>query len=79
MLETILYSTLCYFFLLTLLLILVLEFVPGSGKTEQLLYDSHTYYRISVTEKWVCTEQKCYKDGSHSTDTLIFLIRKTSP
>jgi len=57
----------------------VLEFVPGSGKTEQLLYDSHTYYRISVTEKWVCTEQKCYKDGSHSTDTLIFLIRKTSP
>jgi len=53
----------------------VLEFVPGSGKTEQLLYDSHTYYRISVTEKWVCTEQKCYKDGSHSTDTLIFLIK----
>ncbi len=53
--------------------------VCSSGKTQQLLYDSHTYYRIGVTEKWVCTEQKCYKDGSHSTDTLIFLIRKTSP
>jgi len=37
-----------------------LELVPGSGKTEQLMYDSHTYYRIDATEKWVCTEQKCY-------------------
>ena len=24
------------------------------------MYDSHTYYRIDATEKWVCTEQKCY-------------------
>ena len=44
MLDIMFYSICCYFCILRLLLILVLEFVPGSGKTEQLLYDSQTYY-----------------------------------
>ena len=53
------YTILCYFCLLTLLLVLVLEFVPGNGKSEQLLYDGHTYYRVGKSTKWICTDQKC--------------------
>ena len=59
MFEMIFYSILCYFCLLTLLLVLVLEFVPGTGKSEQLLYDGHTYYRVGKSTKWICTDQKC--------------------
>ena len=38
---------------------MVLEYVPGTGKSEQLLHNRHTYYRVAQTDKWICTNKSC--------------------
>ncbi len=38
----------------------VLEYDPGTGKSEQLLHDKHLYYRISEANKFVCTQSICF-------------------
>jgi hypothetical protein len=37
-----------------------LEYVPGTGKTQHLLHNKHTYYRIAKTKKWVCKTKSCF-------------------
>ena len=59
MIQTAVVTLLCYFVVCFMLLIMVLEYLPGTGKTSHLLHKNQLYYRVGETCRWICTKNKC--------------------
>jgi len=49
MIQTVVVTLLCYFVVCFMLLIMVLEYLPGTGKTSHLLHKNQLYYRVGET------------------------------
>ena len=59
MIQTVVVTLLCYFVVCFMLLIMVLEYLPGTGKTSHLLHKNQLNYRVGETCRWICTKNKC--------------------
>ncbi len=58
MIQTLVFTLLCYFVVCFTLLIMVLEYLPGTGKTSHLLHKNQLYYRVGETCRWICTKNR---------------------
>ena len=59
MIQTLVFTLLCYFVVCFMLLIMVFKYLPGTGETSHLLHNKKLYYRVGETSRWICTKNKC--------------------